>query len=82
MSEKELRRSEVLAGSRGGELSLSEAAELLEISYRQVRRLRKRYLAGGAKALVHANTGRKSNRAKEPELRGQALALIREHYSG
>ena len=81
MSAKELRRSEVLSRVKRGELKLSEAAELLEISYRQVKRLKKRYGEGGTKALVHGNVGRTSNRA-DHERRQQVLELVREHYSG
>ena len=82
MSAKELRRGEVLSRVKRGELKLAEAAELLEVSYRQARRLKKRYSAGGAKALMHGNVGRVSNRAKPAEFRKQVLQLVRENYSG
>ncbi len=82
MNTQELRRSEVLSRVKRGELKLTEAAELLELSYRQVKRLKKRYLAGGAKSLVHGNVGRKSNRAKPEALRKRTLELIRKRYSG
>ena len=81
MSGKELRRGEVLSRVKRGELKLNEAAQLLEVSYRQAKRLPRRYRAGGAKALVHGNVGRSSNRA-DSERREQALQLVREHYSG
>ena len=61
MSTRELRRVEVMGRVQRGELKLGEAAELLELSYRQVKRLKKRYQAGGAKALVHHSVGRSSN---------------------
>lgn len=53
-----------------GELKLTEAAELLELSYRQAKRLKKRYGEGGAKALMHGNLGR----ALEPRASGRACA--------
>ena len=81
MSGKELRRGEVLSRVKRGDLKLSEAAQLLEVSYRQAKRLLRRYRAGGARALVHGNVGRPSNRVDD-ERREQALRLIREHYSG
>ncbi|MFQ5741833.1 MAG: ISNCY family transposase [Acidobacteriota bacterium] len=81
MSRKELRRGEVLSRVKRGELRLNEAAQLLEVSYRQAKRLLRRYRAGGAKALVHGNVGRASNRI-DTERREQALRLVREHYSG
>ena len=81
MSAKELRRGEVLSRVKRGELNLAEAAELLEVSYRQAKRLKKRYNAGGTKALVHGNVGRASNRADDKR-RKQVLELVRENYSG
>ena len=82
MSTKEQRRSEVLSRVKRGELKLSEAASLLAISYRQAKRLKKRYGEGGGQALVHGNVGRRSNRAKPAALREQVLGLIGKHYSG
>ena len=81
MSAKEVRRGEVLSRVKRGELKLVEAAQLLEVSYRQAQRLKKRYGEGGCKALLHGNVGRASNRADE-ERREQILELVREHYSG
>ena len=60
---------------------MTEAAELLEVSYRHAKRLKKRYRAGGAKALVHGNVGRASNRADQKR-RQQVLELVRENYAG
>ncbi len=77
MSDKELRRSEVLGRVRRGEWKLSEAAMRLEISYRQAKRLWSRYRKGGAKALVHGNVGRRSNRAKPAEFRQRVGAGAR-----
>ena len=77
MSAKELRRGEVLSRVKRGELNLAEAAELLEVSYRQAKRLKKRYNAGGTKALVHGNVGRASNRADDKR-REQVLELLRQ----
>ena len=48
---------------------------------RQAKRLKKRYNAGGTKALVHGNVGRASNRADDKR-REQVLELVRENYSG
>ena len=63
MNAKELRRGEVLGRVKRGELKVTEAAELLDVSYRQAKRLKKRYGEGGRQALVHGNVGRASNRA-------------------
>lgn len=82
MSEPELRRGEALSRVASRELTLSEAAERLELSYRQTKRLYRRYRMGGTAALAHGNAGRRSNRAKPDELRGRVLELVRERYGG
>src|ERR1051326_6586350 len=82
MSDEERKRVEVMIRVKKGELRLRDAAEMLGISYRQAKRIRKRYRKQGAKGLVHGNVGRKSNRAKPQEFRDQAISLVREKYSG
>ena len=82
MSAKGVRRSEVLSRVQRGECKLSEAAQLLEVSYRQAQRLKKRYSTGGAPALVHGNVGRVSNRAKPAAFREQVFEHVRQHYGG
>ena len=81
MSGKELKRVEVLSRVKRGELKLTEAADLLEISYRQAKRLKKRYRLGGSKVWVHGNVGRVSNRADD-QRRQRVLDLVGGNYSG
>lgn len=80
MSSKELRRVEVMGRVKAKSLELSEAAELLEISYRQAKRVWKRYREGGREALQHRSCGRRSNRAKPKQLRQRVLKRVRERY--
>ena len=82
MSRKEFDRGAVFMRVERGELTLSEAAPLLRISYRQAKRLYKRYRAEGPAGLVHRNVGRVSNHARVAGERGRVLELIREHYGG
>jgi len=82
MSTRELRRAGVLARVAAGTLKLGSAAALMEVSYRQAKRLYRRYRAEGAKGLKHRSAGVRSNRATEEPQRERALALIREKYSG
>lgn len=82
MSNEERTRSEVMARVKKGDLRLRDAAEILGISYRQTKRVWKRYRKQGAKGLVHGSVGRRSNRAKPKKLRDRALRLIRQKYSG
>ena len=66
---------------RAGNVKLVEAAQLLEMSYRQVKRVWARYLGGGAKALQHRNCGRSSNRAYEEGFRRRVLRRAQERYA-
>ncbi len=82
MSARELTRVEVLSRVKAGTLSLGSAATVLAVSYRQAKRLARRYRADGAKGLKHRSAGRASNHARPPAERERALALVREKYSG
>ena len=82
MSSRELERVEVMGRVGSGELKLSDAAKMLELSYRQVKRLWRRYRQEGSKGLKHGNAGRPSNRSKPLKLRRRVLSLIQKKYSG
>jgi transposase len=82
MSTTELRRAGVLARVAAETLTLKSAAALMDVSYRQAKRLYSRYRSAGAKGLKHRSAGRASNRAAPPRLRKRVLALIRAKYGG
>ena len=82
MSDRELMRGAVLDRMVRGELTSAEGAELLALSVRQAKRLRKRFVASGAKSLAHGNLSKRSNHARPLEERCRVLDLIRERYSG
>jgi hypothetical protein len=82
LSKRELQRGGVLARVEAGELRLKDAAVVMKTSYRNAKRLWKKYQAGGTAALKHANAGRKSNRAVPVKERSKILKLVREKYSG
>jgi transposase len=65
---------------KAGSLRLGEAAELLELSYRQAKRIWARYRGGGAKALQHGNCGRGSNRAYASKFRAAVLERVQARY--
>lgn len=82
MSRKEFERGAVLGRVERAELTLRDAALLLRISYRQVKRLYQRYRAEGPPGLVHRSVGRASNHARSPVERERVLELVREQYGG
>ena len=82
MSRKERDRLTVMAGVTKQELTLVQASELMEVGYRQCKRIWRRYQAEGDAGLVHRLRGQPSARRKPPELRAQALALYaQERYA-
>ena len=58
LSNKHLRRAEILTRLLAGKLSTAEAAQLLRLTTRHVRRLRQRFTSEGVASVVHGNTGR------------------------
>ena len=82
MSSCELERVSVMGRVASGDLKLSDAAVMLELSYRQVKRLWRRYRRVGSPGLKHGNAGRPSHRSKPRKLRRRVLDLIKKKYSG
>jgi transposase len=82
MSGKELKRLGVLARVEKEALNLVNAAEILGVSYRQAKRLWRRYQEEGAEGLQHRSVGRESGRSKPKKFRLKVLRLVRQKYSG
>lgn len=61
-----------------GELGIGEAAGLLGYTARTAYRRVKRFRAKGEPGLVHGLVGRRSNRAKDEDIRNRAIALFRD----
>jgi transposase len=81
LSRRELSRVEVMGRVKAHSLRLREAAELLELSDRQAKRIWARYRAGGAQALQHGNCGRVSNRAYAGKFRAAVLQQVQARYA-
>src|SRR6204780_634408 len=58
MSQKEFQRVKVIENAAGGRLSVREAACLLQLSERQVQRLKRRYQPDSVRWVQHGNRGR------------------------
>jgi transposase len=76
------RRLHVLNHVLAGALTAAQAAQLLELSLRQVRRLLAHYRADGVAALVHGNRGRPPPNRLAPELRVRLVELASSTYAG
>src|SRR5207245_9693315 len=82
MSQRELGRVEVLARVRSQQLRVVDAARLMRVSYRQAKRLWKRYREEGAAGLKHRSAGTSSHRAYERKFRRTVLRRGREKSGG
>lgn len=80
MSERELRRAEVLASVFAGRLTMTAAADLMEVTRRQAHRLARQFADHGAAGLCHRARGRPSNRLLGPHVRQMAMAYVTESY--
>ena len=82
MSYEELDRVSVMERLIEKRLTQREAARMLGLTSRQVRRLRRAYARDGAVGLASKHRGRPSNRRLPSELRREALATLRSRYEG
>src|SRR5580704_3911121 len=82
MSQKEFQRVKVIENAVGGRLSVSEAARLLQLSERQVQRLKRRYRPDGVGWVQHGNRGRPMPWALPALQRRTILELARGKYAG
>jgi predicted transcriptional regulator len=80
ISNRELTRAEVCHRLIDKQLKQAEAASLLSLSTRQVKRLLRAYRKGGAQALVSKRRGKPGNHRLPQKLVDQALSLIRSKY--
>ena len=81
MNKKERVRLDIMTRVRRKEIKLIKAAELMELCYRQTKRVWRRYDTQGDKGLVHKGRGRVSPRAKDKAWREKVLARVEEEYS-
>ncbi len=75
MSQEELKRYAVIDKILTGSMTIREAAEYLDLSVRQVIRLKKGVEENGAAALIHKNKGRKPAHAIPDEVKKAIVAL-------
>ena len=81
MSNKERRRLGILSRVKEGEITIRKAAGLLGTSYRQTRRIYKRYCEEGDAGLVHRGRGKSSNRGFSEARKREILELYKDKYN-
>ena len=81
MSTTEITRLEVMQRLKEKRLGQKEAALVLGLSVRQVKRIWRKYQKGGAKGLVSARRGQASNHRLDAGVVQQALDWIKQRYA-
>jgi len=82
LTQQELQRVKVIENAVTGRVNIQEAARLLGVSGRQVKRLKARYRAETVDWVRHGNRGRPSPRALSLALRNRIEELARGKYAG
>jgi transposase len=82
MSQKEFQRVKVIENAAGGRLSVREASGLLQLSERQVQRLKRRYRPDSLAWVQHGNRGRPMPWAFPVPQKQLILTLARGKYQG
>jgi hypothetical protein len=80
MSQKELKKYDIIKKVLNQELNGTEAANLLNLTSRHIRRLKKKVKQKGIKGLIHANRGKPSNRRIPGKERQKIIKLIKSKY--
>ena len=81
MSLPEVKKYDLIKKLISQELNGSQAAGLLNLTTRQIRRLKKKVDQNGIKALLHGNRGKPGNRRVPAKERKRIAGLIKQKYS-
>ena len=73
-------RAEIIGACARGEITVAIAAQRLQITARQVLRLRKRFVEGGAGSMASRHRGKPSNNQLDEGLAKEALELVLAQY--
>jgi len=82
MSQKEIKRLQIIQKVLGEEINQQAAAAILRISDRQVRRVVKRVREEGAKGIAHQLRGREGNRRIDLKIKKQVMGFYQKVYDG
>ena len=78
----ELKRLHVIQKVLEGIIKQIEAAEILSLSGRQIRRIVKRIRVEGSRGIIHRSRGRPSNRRISDKMKEKVIELYRAQYKG
>jgi hypothetical protein len=78
----ELKRLHVIQKVLEGIIKQGEAAEILSLSGRQIRRIVRRIRSEGSKGIIHRSRGKPSNRRIGDKIKERVINLYRSQYEG
>jgi len=82
MTEKEILRHSVIKNLIEGRINGTDASKQIQVSVRQVRRIKVKVKQKGAEGVIHGNRGRISNRRIDNETIAKTIALLENKYQG
>lgn len=82
MGQKELTRVKVMEMVKEKQKTLRDAAKILKVSYRQAKRIYKKFREKGDAGMVHGNCGKSSHNSIETAVRKKIVRLYSEKYNG
>lgn len=82
MSQKEIDRFSIIQRVLNKELTTIKAAQLLGITDRQLRKLKRRVKQEGVQGVISKHRGKNGNHRKPDDLKNTVFALIKERYEG
>ena len=80
MSSQEVERITVIKQIAEKQLKQNAGAKLLQLTTRQIRRLRKAYARSGVEGLLSKQRGQPGNRRVKNDVKTQAQDLVQKHY--
>jgi len=80
MTKTEARRYDVIKNLIAGKIDGSEAAKALNLSVRQIKRIKKKVIKLKIKGVIHGNRGKISHNKTDPKITTQAKKLLKTTY--
>jgi len=82
MSQTELQRLHIIRDVIDRKLRQTSAAEVLDLSTRQIRRISRRVIAEGDRGIIHRSRGKASNRKFSDEFKDKVVKIYSAEYKG
>lgn len=78
---KEQEKSNIMQSLLNGTITNAQAATILKLSLRQIKRLKRKVREQGTQAVIHQLKGKPSNHHLDLAVKEKALGLVKDHYA-